>query len=324
MKVVVSGCAGFIGSHLTRTLLAQGHEVVGIDLFVPNYDPSLKWAALAPALITPRFRLVEGDIRDANLLSQVITSDVDQVVHLAALAGVRASIDQPAEYIDVNVRGSVQILEACRKSGVGRLVLASSSSVYGAGAPTPFREDLPPGLPLSPYAASKRSMEVMSQTWHQLYGLSIVNLRFFTVYGPGQRPDLAIHKFTHLIHQGRPLPFFGDGSSQRDYTHVADIVRGIGAAMDWVGQGHRWGVFNLAGGQTISLRDLVILLEHALGKKAMLQQLPNQSGDMDLTWADLSLAKEHLKVSATIPFEEGIRDFVAWYLQQGINAPRLI
>ena len=316
---MITGCAGFIGSHLTTTLLAEGHHVVGIDVFVPNYSISLKLAALKQAHTFPHFTLVEGDIRDAALLSRVITSDVDVVVHLAALAGVRASIEHPREYTEVNVGGSVEVLEAARKAGVGRLVLASSSSVYGSGATAPFREDLPPGIPLSPYAASKRAMELMSQTWHTLYGLSIVNLRFFTVYGPGQRPDLAIHKFTHLIETEKPLPFFGDGSSRRDYTHVVDIIRGIRAAMDWVEHTPRWGVFNLAGGQTISLVELVTLLEQALGKRAILHRLPSQPGDMDITWADLDQAREHLKVSATIPFEEGIRDFVGWYRRNNVN-----
>lgn len=313
MHVLLTGVAGFIGSHLARRCLERGDRVTGIDSFHAYYDVRQKRAAVAPLLDTPGFRLVEGDIRDPAALAAFFSSPGDVVVHLAALVGVRSSLDEAAEYVDVNVRGSVLILEEARRHGIDRLVLASSSSVYGEGAPAPFREDGPVGLPLSPYAASKRAMELMAAAAQQLYGLRVALLRFFTVYGPGQRPDLAIHKFARRILAGQPIPVFGDGSSRRDYTYVSDIVAGIEGAITWTGRpGPRLQAFNLASGRTVTLAEMVQTLESALERPAVRDLLPPQAGDMAETWADVELAQRELGLPSAVPFDVGVRQFVDW------------
>lgn len=318
MRVVITGAAGFIGGHLSQRLLSEGHRVLGLDSFHDNYDPQIKRATVSALETHPSWRFLEGDIRHGALLDDAL-SGADAVIHLAALVGVRASLEQAAEYMDVNVRGSTLLLEACRRAGVRRVVMASSSSVYGDSAQAPFREDRPLGRPLSPYAASKRAMEVVAAAYQGLYALNIAVLRFFTVYGPRQRPDLAIHKFARLILEGRPIPVYGDGSSRRDYTHVADITRGIAGALSWTGegQGPRMRAFNLASGRTVTLAEMIAAVEVATGKRALIERLPDQPGDMGETWGDVGRARAELGLPQPMDFQEGVADFVAWMEANG-------
>jgi UDP-glucuronate 4-epimerase len=311
MLVLVTGAAGFIGSHLVDRLLEMGEEVVGLDHFDDFYPTEIKRRNLTKALcFGPAFRLVEGDVRDGALLGGLFAEKrFDAVVHLAARAGVRPSIERPELYADVNVRGTVVLLEAARAAGVRRLVLASSSSVYGVGTPAPFREDTPCDRPVSPYAASKRAMEHFARAYHELYGLDIACLRFFTAYGPRQRPDLAIHKFARLIEAGQPVPFFGDGSTGRDYTYIDDIAAGTLGALY---RARGFGIYNLGENRVVTLAELLAKLEAALGKKAVRQQLPEQPGDVPLTSADISKSRQMLGYAPAIGLEEGLARFVAW------------
>ena len=315
MKILVTGGAGFIGSHLTERLLSRGDEVVVLDEFNDYYDPRIKRRNLASVSGTKGFVLVEGDIRDAALLAQLFDSHrFDVVVHLAARAGVRPSLADPLLYEDVNGRGTLTLLEAIRKAGARRLVFASSSSVYGRSAVPPFREDAPVDDPLSPYAATKAAGELYCRTYHRLYGISCTALRFFTVYGPRQRPDMAIHKFTVMIDRGEPIPFFGDGASERDYTFFSDIVDGVVAAVD---RDLGFEIVNLGESRTTRLSDLVAMIERHLGKKAALRRLPVQPGDMPATCADVSKAIRLLDYRPRTPVDEGIARFVEWYREQG-------
>jgi len=310
--ILVTGAGGFIGSHLVDRLLADGYDVVGLDNFDNFYDPAIKRRNLRNALNNKHFRLMEGDIRDTETI-QHAGEGSDAVVHLAARAGVRPSIRDPLLYEDVNIRGTLNILDMCRKNGVSRLLFGSSSSVYGINSKVPFAEDDPVGCPISPYAASKRAAELMCFTYHHLYGFSITCLRFFTVYGPRQRPEMAIHKFTRCIDQGREITLFGDGTSARDYTYVDDIIDGVVAALD---QPAGFEIINLGGSQTTRLRELVSLIEDALGKKADIKWLPDQPGDVPITYADISKAKRLLGYSPKVPVTEGIPRFVEWYKKQ--------
>lgn len=307
--ILVTGVGGFIGSHLADRLLADGYDVVGLDNFDNFYDPAIKRRNLRNALNNKRFRLIEGDIRDAETLQRAGEGS-DVVVHLAARAGVRPSIRDPLLYEDVNIRGTINILDMCRKKGIPRLLFGSSSSVYGVSSKVPFSEDDPVGCPISPYAASKRAAELMSFTYHHLYGLSITCLRFFTVYGPRQRPEMAIHKFTRCIDQGQEITLFGDGTSARDYTYVDDIVDGIMAALH---QPAGFEIINLGGSQTTELRELVSLIEDALGKRAKIKRLPDQPGDVPITYADISKAKRLLGYSPKVSVSEGVPRFVEWF-----------
>ena len=305
-RVVVTGGAGFIGSHLVCALLDRGDEVAIVDNFDPFYPERLKRRAL-----DARARLFEVDVRDERALREAfVEARPEVVVHLASLAGVRPSLQRPGEYMDVNARGTTCALEAARHAGARRFVLGSSSSVYGAHAEPPFRETARIDAPESPYAASKVASEVIARTFHNLYKLEIAALRFFTVYGPRQRPDLAIHKFSRLMLAGQPLPFFGDGSSRRDYTWVEDIVAGVLAACDVPGLA--WDVFNLGGAQTTSLAELIALLEGALGVKAILDRQPPQPGDVPLTSADVSHSKAVLGYEPRTHIRDGIHKFAAW------------
>jgi len=315
MRLLLTGGAGFIGSHLSARLLRHGHEVVALDNFDPFYDPAIKDRNVAALAGQPGYRLVRGDIRDEALLAHLCGDPgFDGVVHLAALAGVRPSLAQPLRYADVNVRGTLALLEACRARGVKRFVFASSSSVYGAHSPVPFRESDPAVRPASPYAATKRAGELVCSNYSDLYGLDTCALRFFTVYGPRQRPEMAIHAFTRLIAAGRPVPFFGDGQSARDYTFIDDIIDGVEAAVERQPAGHT--VYNLGGSRTTTLARLVELIAAALGREPILDRRPDQPGDVPITYADVARAGRDLGYGPKVPIEEGIARFVEWFRAQ--------
>jgi UDP-glucuronate 4-epimerase len=311
-RVLVTGGAGFIGSHLVKALADRGDDVTIVDNFDPFYPERLKRRAL-----DGRARLIEADIRDQDAMTRAFAeARPEVVVHLAALAGVRPSLERPAAYMDVNVRGTTCLLEAARAAPVRRFLLGSSSSVYGAHAQAPFRETARVDSPESPYAASKVASEVLARTFHNLYGIEVAALRFFTVYGPRQRPDLAIHKFSRRMLAGQPLPFFGDGSTRRDYTWVDDIVSGVLAACDVP---LRYDVVNLGGAHTTSLAELVALLEEALGVRAILDRQPAQPGDVPLTSADVTHGKAVLGYAPRTPIRAGLKKFAEWIRGDGQN-----
>ena len=308
--ILLTGAAGFIGSHLADRLLELGEEVIGLDSFDDYYAPEIKRDNLKEALKSPSFRLVEADVRDREALDSLFAEKrFDAVLHMAARAGVRPSIRTPGPYVEVNVAGTINLLEAGRAAGVSRFVLASSSSVYGLGTPPPFREDAPCDRQVSPYAASKRAMEHFARVEHELHGLDVACLRYFTVYGPRQRPEMAIHKFARLIEEGEPIPVFGDGGSARDYTYIDDAVAGTLGAL-YRARGH--GVYNIGESRTVKLGELVELLERALGRKAKVERLPDQPGDVPLTSADISRSREALGYEPATPIEEGLERFVEW------------
>ena len=312
MNFLVTGGAGFIGSHVCERLLRDGHRVWAFDDLNDFYDPQIKRRNLGEieALAKP-FTFVHGDLCDAAVLTALCSSvKFDQVIHLAARAGVRPSLEQPALYLRVNVEGTVNVLEAARRSGVKKITIASSSSVYGVNAKVPFSESDPIFSAVSPYAASKLACEALGHTWHHLYQMDVVMLRFFTVYGPRQRPDLAIHKFTRLIDAGRPIPVFGDGSTARDHTHIDDILEGIIACTQ---REFGFEIFNLGESQTVKLRELIGLIEAALGKTAIIDRQPLQPGDVPITYADISKAREKLGYQPRVKVAEGIHLFVDWF-----------
>jgi UDP-glucuronate 4-epimerase len=312
MNFLVTGGAGFIGSHVCERLLAAGHAVWALDDLNGFYDPALKRRNLAEiqALQKP-FVFAQGDVADRTCLQQLFRAvSFDQVIHLAARAGIRPSLKEPALYQRVNVEGTANILETARASGVAKIILASSSSVYGINAKVPFSESDPVFAPISPYAASKLACEALGHVFHHVYGMDIVMLRFFTVYGPRQRPDLAIHKFARRIAAGLPIELFGDGSSARDYTYVTDIVDGV---MACVHQTFGYEIFNLGGSNPATLSRLVQLLEEVLGRKALVERKPDQPGDVPQTWADLSKSGLRLGYSPKVRIEEGIPLFVDWF-----------
>jgi len=312
MNVLVTGGAGFIGSHVCERLLAAGHAVWALDDLNAFYDPALKRRNLADiqALHKP-FVFTEGDVADRSCLARLFGGvKFDQIIHLAARAGVRPSLEEPALYQRVNVEGTANILEAARAGGVAKLILASSSSVYGINTKVPFAESDPVFSPISPYAASKLACEALGHVYHHVHGMDIVMLRFFTVYGPRQRPDLAIHKFARLIAAGQPIQVFGDGSSARDYTYIADIVDGI---MACVRQTFGYEIINLGGSNPVKLSRLIELLERALGKKARVERRPDQPGDVPRTWADAAKAGRLLGYAPRVRMEEGLALFVDWF-----------
>jgi UDP-glucuronate 4-epimerase len=285
-----------------------------LDSFDAFYDPAEKERNIRAAAADARFKLVRGDIRDEAAVDAAFAGGpIEAVVHLAARAGVRPSIEDPIEYASVNLEGTVRILEACKRHGVGRFVFGSSSSVYGNNAKVPFAESDPVDDPISPYAATKRSGELLAHTYHHLFGLKVACLRFFTVYGPRQRPDLAIRKFAELMAAGKEIPLFGDGTSGRDYTYVDDIVEGIVRALDAASAFHIW---NLGGSQPVLLNDLVQRLSQGLGVTPRVRRLPMQAGDVNRTWADVSRAKRDLAWAPSIGFDEGIDRFVAWFKEE--------
>jgi UDP-glucuronate 4-epimerase len=312
MNFLVTGGVGFIGSHVCEELLRRGHAVWAFDDLNDFYDPRLKQCNLqeVQALGKP-FQFVRGDLADRAGLDELLRQvKFDQIIHLAARAGVRPSLEQPALYQRVNVEGTVNVLEAARLHGVRKLIIASSSSVYGINSKVPFSESDPVHSAISPYAASKLACESLGHVYHHVYGLDIVMLRFFTVYGPRQRPDLAIHKFASLIRAGKPLPIFGDGSTARDYTYISDILQGVMACTE---QSFGYEIFNLGESRTVTLRQLVELLESALGQRAILETKPLQPGDVPRTCADISKARARLGYKPSVPIERGIELFVDWF-----------
>ena len=314
MNFLVTGGAGFIGSHVCERLLGAGHAVWAYDDLNSFYDPQIKRRNLRniQSLAKP-FEFVHGDLVDRVALEDLIASvKFDQVIHLAARAGVRPSLAEPALYQRVNVEGTVNVLEAARLHGVKKLTLASSSSVYGVNAKVPFSESDPIFSAISPYAASKLACEALGHVYHHIYGLDVAMLRFFTVYGPRQRPDLAIHKFAQLITDGKPIPVFGDGRTARDYTYITDIVDGVIACTQ---KTFGFEIFNLGESQTVTLSQLIALLEEALGQPAILDRQPIQPGDVPITFADISKARERLGYQPRVKIADGIPLFVDWFRQ---------
>jgi len=312
MAILVTGGAGFIGSHVVESLLADGTRVICLDDFNDYYAPAVKERNLSAVMDHRLFTLFRGDIRCAAELDRACSAErIEAVIHLAARAGVRPSLQDPILYHDVNVGGTIQVLEACRRHRIPRVVMASSSSVYGDRATVPFREAERVDWPISPYAASKKSAELIGHTYHHLYGLSVSCLRFFTVYGPRQRPDMAIHKFARSILEGREIAVYGDGSTRRDYTYVEDIVAGIRGAL---AADYGYEVFNLGNSETVSLAYLIEVLEGALGRPARRRHEPEQPGDVPITFADVTKAREMLGYSPQVSIEEGLSRFAAWLL----------
>jgi UDP-glucuronate 4-epimerase len=317
--VLITGGAGFIGSHLARHLLDRGDRVSVLDDFNDFYDPALKRANIAPWIDRDDYRLIEGDIRNAELVDQLFREGrFDTVVHLAARAGVRPSLSEPILYEEVNCIGTLHLLEAARRHGPETFIFGSSSSVYGINRKVPFSELDEVNQPISPYATTKRTGELLCFNYHHLYGLKTACLRFFTVYGPAQRPEMAIHKFTDLLAKGQPLTLFGDGGSRRDYTFVSDIVAGIVASMD-LAPGFE--ILNLGGAETTALGDLVTWLAEELGVEPRIEYLPNQPGDVPITYADVSKAQRLLGYSPKVSIRQGLREFVRWY-RAANSAPR--
>lgn len=311
MRILVTGGAGFIGSHLCKQLLSLGHKVLVADNFDDFYAPYLKEVNVQSLLASPDFSLCRGDIRDRDFLNTLFLDFMPEMVyHLAARAGVRPSIAQPHLYYDVNVNGTLCLLETMQVHGVRKLVFASSSSVYGNNKKTPFAEDDNVDFPISPYAATKKSCELLCHTWHHLYGFDIFCMRFFTVYGPAQRPEMAISLFTQSILEGTAVEVYGDGSSQRDYTYIDDIVSGLTACLP-VLKGFE--IINLGESQTISLAALIQLIEKACEKKAVVIPKSKQAGDVDITFADIRKARAFLGYHPQTKIEEGVKHYVNWY-----------
>ncbi len=307
---LVTGGAGFIGSHLVDNLLSEGNNVITIDNFDNFYSRDVKLKNIAKALTFDTFQLVEGDIRDRKILDDLFSNNYfDVVVHLAAKAGVRPSIEDPEGYYDVNINGTLNILEAMKAYNIKKMIFASSSSVYGNNEKVPFSESDVVDFPISPYAATKKSGELLCHTYHHLYDFKINCLRFFTVYGPRQRPDLAINKFTKKIMKGETIQMFGDGTTKRDYTYIDDIIQGIKLAIDNL---DGFEVFNLGESRTIMLKDLISIIENEIGEKAKIEKLPLQPGDVEQTYADISKARELLKYDPQYEIEEGIKNFIEW------------
>ncbi|HLB59241.1 MAG TPA: NAD-dependent epimerase/dehydratase family protein [Bdellovibrionota bacterium] len=311
--ILVTGGAGFIGSHLVNTLLLKrDSKVIVLDNFDPFYDPSIKRENILPFASSPHFQLVEGDILNRGIVEEVIsTFKPGVIIHLAALAGVRPSLKDPVRYWMVNLVGTTHLLEVAISQGVQHFVFGSSSSVYGNISKVPFSESDSADVPLSPYAATKRAGELLCSTYNQIYSLPMTVLRFFTVYGPSQRPEMAIHKFTRMIEEGTPIPLYGDGGMLRDYTYVDDIVSGIIASIDRPTPGLE--IYNLGNSQPVALRDLVQMIESSLGKPAKIENLPEQPGDVQITFADIQKARWNLGFEPRVGIQEGIGRFVAWF-----------
>ncbi len=320
-RILVTGGAGFIGSHLVDRLLSEGEwQVTVVDDFNDFYDPAIKRENAQRAANNPNYRLVEADIRDKSALKKIFEADGLQcIVHLAARAGVRPSLDQPELYAETNINGTLNLLQLAREHGVRQFVFGSSSSVYGINAKVPFNEEDPIRQPISPYAATKGAGELLCHTYTHLYGIRCVCLRFFTVYGPRQRPDLAIHKFARLISAGKPIPVFGDGTTRRDYTFVDDIIAGVRAAIEYAADETKsaYEVINLGESRTVELRELISLLEKELDMRAVINRQPMQPGDVPQTFADISKARAVLGYDPQTQIEDGIRKFVEWFRNSG-------
>ena len=312
-RILLTGGAGFIGSSVLDALVRRGDRVTVVDDFNDFYAPAVKRENIAAALASGRARVAEGDVRDGGLWARIDPAEHDAIVHLAARAGVRPSLRDPSLYVSTNVEGTARALEwACRGPEPLPLVFASSSSVYGDEAPAPFEEDARLA-PVSPYGATKVAGEELVATWGRMRGLRAVALRFFTVYGPRQRPDLAIHKFARSIDRGDPIPVFGDGSSARDYTHIEDIVAGVLAALDGVcARGLPHSVYNLGSDRAIGLPAMIAAIEASVGRAAVIERLPDQAGDVKRTWASLERSERDLGYAPSVTFEDGVRDFVRW------------
>src|SRR6266404_393251 len=312
MRILVTGGAGFIGSHLVEELLRDSHNVAIVDDFNDFYDPKIKRANISA--VAKEIAVHDVDLRDGEKVADLFRKEkFDAVFHLAARAGVRPSIQQPQLYYDTNVAGTLHLLEGARTSGIARFIFASSSSVYGAAKQVPFSEEEHLTQTLSPYAATKIGGEFLCSTYSHLYKMRIVALRYFTVYGARQRPDLAIHQFSRKIHAGEPIDQFGDGTTRRDYTYIDDIIQGTTAALKY--DGPMFDVFNLGESETIQLEDLIAAIEKALGKKAKINRLPEQPGDMPLTCADILKARKLLGYNPKTKFEDGLTKFVDWFLK---------
>lgn len=310
-NVLITGGAGFIGSTLADTLLKENCKVICVDNFCDYYSPELKRKNITNALLNSNYKLYEADIENLEELEKIFSENkIDIIVHLAARAGVRPSIEKPVEYMQTNVMGTVNILELMKKYGVKKMCMASSSSVYGNCKAEKFSEDLNVRRPISPYAASKSACEQICYTYHHLYDLNIVMLRYFTVFGPRQRPDLAINKFVNLIRNNQPINMYGDGTSIRDYTYIDDIVSGTISAMKYDKTGYE--IFNLGGGNPISLVDMISTIENILGKKAIINKMPMQPGDVDRTVCDISKSMKLLNYKPETSFYDGVKNFINW------------
>lgn len=316
-NILVTGGAGFIGSHLVDLLLGEGSwTVTVVDDLNDFYSPEIKRANIAGHLSNSNVKFIEADIRDVPALRNVfVEGRFDVIVHLAARAGVRPSLSEPRLYFETNVTGTLNLLELAREFGIKQFVNASSSSVYGINGKVPFAEDDRIHQPISPYAATKAAAELLCHTYSHLHDIRTVCLRFFTVYGARQRPDLAIHKFTKLISEGKPIPMFGDGSTRRDYTYVDDIIQGVRAAIDYDGSIHE--VINLGESQTVELTELIALIERSLGKKAVIDHQPMQPGDVPITFADITKARHLFNYDPTTKIADGIPKFVEWFREKG-------
>jgi UDP-glucuronate 4-epimerase len=314
-NILITGGAGFIGSHLVDRLLSTGEwHVCVVDDFNEFYDPAIKRANVDRHQKNDNYRLFEADIRDNEALKRIFAENAfDCIVHLAARAGVRPSLLQPLLYVETNINGTMNLLEQAREQGIKQFVFGSSSSVYGANAKVPFSEDDPIFHPISPYAATKAAGELLCHTYTHLYGIRCICLRFFTVYGPRQRPDLAIHKFARLMSEGQRIPVFGDGNTRRDYTFIDDIISGVHAAIDYTGSDYE--VINLGEARTVELRELISLLEKELGAKARIDSQPLQPGDVPQTFADVAKARRLLGYNPQTQIEEGIHRFVEWFTE---------
>jgi len=324
--VLVTGGAGFIGSHVCEALLKRGETVIALDNYNDFYDPAIKRRNIEAVKSTAEttsgsLTVVEADIRDTVLLDALFAQlSIDAVVHLAAYAGVRPSIEDPRLYADVNVTGTVNILEAMRRHGVRRHVFASSSSVYGNNRKIPFSENDPVDQAISPYAATKKAGEVICYTYHHLYGINTACLRFFTVYGPRQRPDLAIHKFTRCVEEGKEITLYGDGTTERDYTYIDDIVDGVLKALEWTSDGEdRYEIYNLGNSSPVSLALLVSSIEETVGKKARITHLPIPPGDVERTYANVSRAQAVLAYEPKTSLEQGLKAFYRWILDEHVH-----
>jgi len=320
MKIIVTGAAGFIGSHLCEHLLSKGYDVIGLDNFDNFYDPQIKRKNIENCVKNNKFTLFEHDIRDFDKINKIFKDkNINAVVHLAAKAGVRPSIAEPMLYSDVNIKGTMNLLESARKYGVKKFIFASSSSVYGNNKKVPFSEEDNVDFSISPYAATKKSGELFCHTYHHLYNLPATCLRFFTVYGPRQRPDLAIHKFTKLIDQKKPVPVYGDGTMSRDFTYIDDIINGVISAIDNCTDYH---IYNLGESKTITVKNMIETIEKALGKKAIIDYQNEQPGDVKTTFADISKAKKELGYNPSTDFEQGIDEFVKWFKKYKYKSSR--
>src|SRR6266403_2487474 len=315
MRILVTGGAGFIGSHLVEKLLSLGHDVAILDDFNDFYDPQIKRQNIAA--VAKDVAIHHLDLRDSGAVRNLFHREkFEAIAHLAARAGVRPSIQNPQLYYDTNVDGTLHLLDAARVTGVERFIFASSSSVYGNSKSVPFSEDRQLIQTLSPYGATKIAGEFLCSTYSHLYGMRVVALRYFTVYGPRQRPDLAIHQFTRRIQAGKPIDQFGDGTTRRDYTYIDDIIQGTMAPLKY--DGPMFDIFNLGENETIQLRDLIAGIENALGEKAKINRLPEQPGDMPVTYADISKARKLLGYNPSTRLSDGLPRFIEWFLQSSL------